>query len=233
MIGKHALFDIAAWFSALFTTWLLYRWRFQGHVDHLSNRLGFGYFAALSIGGLAGAFAFGTLNVYVSGQAGLGRSIVGGLIGAIALVELYKMRNGIRGSTGAILAVPFAVALTIGRVGCFQAGLEDFTYGVPSDLPWAVDFGDGVGRHPVQLYESLTMATLALAMILSFWRGHHWTLANGFYLVVGVYAAQRFLWEFMKPYATIVGPLNIFHILCLLLFAYALGMVYFGSHERT
>ena len=233
MIGEHALFDIVAWLGALFTTWLLYHWRFQGLVDHLSARLGFGYFAALSIGGLVGAFAFGTLNAHVSGQPGLGRSIVGGLFGAIVLIESYKLRKGIQGSTGAVFAVPFAVALAIGRVGCFQAGLEDFTYGIPSGLPWAIDFGDGVRRHPVQLYESLTMATVALVMILSFWRGHRWTLANGFYLVVGIYAAQRFLWEFLKPYTTVLGPLNVFQLLCLLLVAYALGMVYFGSHERA
>jgi prolipoprotein diacylglyceryltransferase len=43
----------------------------------------------------------------------------------------------------------------IGRVGCFLAGLEDGTFGNPSALPWAIDFGDGVPRHPTQLYEIL------------------------------------------------------------------------------
>ena len=32
------------------------------------------------------------------------------------------------------------------------------TYGTPTALPWGVDFGDGVPRHPVQLYEAATMA---------------------------------------------------------------------------
>ena len=40
-------------------------------------------------------------------------------------------------------------------------------------------------------------------------------LANGFYLVVGWYGLQRFVWEFIKPYATFAGPFNVFHLVCL------------------
>lgn len=47
--------------------------------------------------------------------------------------------------------------MAVGRLGCFFAGLPDYTYGVPTDLPWGVNFGDGVPRHPVQLYESAAM----------------------------------------------------------------------------
>jgi prolipoprotein diacylglyceryltransferase len=38
-------------------------------------------------------------------------------------------------------------------MGCFLTGLSDRTYGVETKLPWDVDFGDGVLRHPTQLYE--------------------------------------------------------------------------------
>ena len=31
---------------------------------------------------------------------------------------------------------------------------------------------------------------------------------NGFYLTVGWYALQRFVWEFFKPYATVLGPVQ-------------------------
>ena len=34
--------------------------------------------------------------------------------------------------------------------------------GTPSSLPWAIDFGDGIPRHPTQLYESLVMAVAAV-----------------------------------------------------------------------
>lgn len=53
---------------------------------------------------------------------------------------------GIRTSTGDLLALPLAVGITIGRIGCFLTGLSDGTFGRPSSLPWAVDFSDGI-RH--------------------------------------------------------------------------------------
>jgi prolipoprotein diacylglyceryltransferase len=39
--------------------------------------------------------------------------------------------------------------------------LEDHTYGVPTSLPWGVDFGDGLSRHPTQLYEAAFVAWVA------------------------------------------------------------------------
>ena len=42
------------------------------------------------------------------------------------------------------LVWPIAVGLGLGRVGCFLAGLHDDTVGLPTVLPWGVDFGDGV-----------------------------------------------------------------------------------------
>ena len=233
MIGSHILFDALAWLAALFTAWHLYHWRFQVRVESISQRAGIGYFVSLTTGGLAGAYGFGTLNTVLSGQPGVGRSILGGLCGAILLIELYKVSRGIRGSTGAMLAVPFCVAVTIGRVGCFQAGLDDFAYGVESSLPWAVDFGDGITRHPVQLYEAGTMLLVAAAILAGIWRESPWLEANAFYVAIFAYGLQRFAWEFLKPYATVIGPLNIFHLLCLALLVYSVAMMYLQRHERA
>ncbi len=52
--------------------------------------------------------------------------------------------------------------LAVGRIGCHLAGLTDGTHGDPSSLPWAVDFGDGIPRHPVNLYEVIFLGSLAL-----------------------------------------------------------------------
>jgi len=91
-----------------------------------------------------------------------GKTIVGALIGGLIAVEIVKHVMGVRRRTGDLFAVPLAVGIAIGRIGCFLAGLDDQTYGSPSQLPWAVDFGDGVTRHPVQLYESAFAAVLAV-----------------------------------------------------------------------
>jgi prolipoprotein diacylglyceryltransferase len=230
MMGQHIIFDVAAWLAALGTAWLLFNWRFRSRVESFADRVGAGYFVALTSGGLLGAYGFGTLNAFLSGHTGVGRSILGGLVGAILFIELYKLRKGVRGSTGAVLALPFCIAIAIGRIGCFTAGLDDYTYGIATAAPWGVDFGDAIARHPVQLYEAVSMSIAALVLLAAFWRRSHLATANAFYATMFVYAAQRFAWEFFKPYATLLGPLNLFHLLCMALLVYSVLMMYFQKH---
>jgi prolipoprotein diacylglyceryltransferase len=181
------------------------------------------YLVAGSLGATAGAYLFGSLNLWLCGIDGIGRSIEGALAGAILGIEALKRLTGIRGSTGLRFVAPLAAAIAVGRIGCFLAGLDDMTYGTPTALPWGVDFGDGVPRHPVQLYEALTMAAFLAVFLMLLRHDSETLLSTGFYLFVGVYAAQRFAWEFLKPYATVVGPLNLFHLLSLALLAYAIA----------
>lgn len=220
----HLAFEVLAWVAALASAYLIYHWRLSAIVQGVASRLNPGYFLALSGGGIIGVFAFGTLNLLLSDQRGMGRSILGGLVGAIAAIEIYKRQRRITGSTGAIFAVPICVAVIVGRIGCFAAGIEDFTYGTPSALPWGVDFGDGVTRHPVQLYELIAMCICLLVVMLAFEYRSPFMLGNAFYFTVGWYGAQRFLWEFFKPYGTLVGPLNLFHGLSLIMIVYAVIM---------
>jgi prolipoprotein diacylglyceryltransferase len=93
-----------------------------------------------------------------------GKTIIGGLIGGWIAVELMKRYVGISRSTGDLFAVPLAVGIAVGRIGCFLTGLSDKTYGTPTTLPSGVDFGDGVRRHPTQLYECLFLIGLAVAL---------------------------------------------------------------------
>jgi prolipoprotein diacylglyceryltransferase len=90
----------------------------------------------------------GGLALLLSGQ-----SIVGGLLGGLLGVELAKKLIGSRTSTGDQFVLPLMAGMAVGRIGCFLAGLHDNTYGNPTTLPWGVDFGDGVARHPTQLYD--------------------------------------------------------------------------------
>ena len=93
-----------------------------------------------------------------------GKTIVGALVFGLISVELIKRYIGLRESTGDLYAIPLALGIAIGRIGCFLTGLSDNTYGTPTSLPWAVDFGDGIPRHPTQLYEIIFL--LALIPIL-------------------------------------------------------------------
>ena len=147
----HTLFDFLAALSALTVTVVVYRWRL-GEAARKIESAGPLYAMALVAGAVAGGYGAGTLNLWLSGEPGIGRSIVGALAGAIAAIEAFKGWRGIRGSTGLIFVPGFATSVAVGRWGCFLAGLPDHTYGTPTSLPWGHDFGDGIPHHPVQLY---------------------------------------------------------------------------------
>lgn len=124
-----------------------------------------------------------------------GQSIVGGLLGGLIGVELAKKLTGQTRSTGDAMVLPIAVGLAIGRIGCFLAGLHDDTYGLPTALLWGVDFGDGIPRHPTQLYEIAVV--LVLGITLS--RARFTTPGLAFKLFLSAYLLWRFAVEFLKP----------------------------------
>jgi phosphatidylglycerol:prolipoprotein diacylglycerol transferase len=133
-----------------------------------------------------------------------GQSVVGGLLGGLIGVEIAKKLTGQTRSTGDAMVLPIAVGLCIGRVGCFLAGLHDDTYGVPTSLPWGVDLGDGIPRHPTQIYEIAIVATLGIAL-------NHARFATpglAFKLFLSAYLLWRFGVEFLKP-VPVAWPLGL------------------------
>lgn len=220
--SSHIAFDILAWTAAALLGRHLARTRLRAVIDQVARRAGPGYFAAVVLGALPGAWLAGSFNTLRDAAATLSHSVVGALAGAIVSVEVYKWRRGIRVSTGTMFVGPFALGVAVGRWGCLFAGLPDDTYGIPTPLPWGVDLGDGVSRHPVQIYESLSMLAFLAVYLVALGRGRAWATQRSFYVMAGWYGAQRFAWEFLKPYPSVVGTLNVFHLICLGLVAYAL-----------
>jgi phosphatidylglycerol---prolipoprotein diacylglyceryl transferase len=222
-LAIHTAFDALAWASAAGLGYELTK----------NARIAFpvaparrpGYYAALIASSGFGAYLFGTLNMIACRRPELARSIEGAIFGAVFGVEIYKRFAGVTARTGARFAAPLAIGIVVGRFGCFFSGIDDFTYGTPTCLPWAHDFGDGVPRHPAPLYESAAMAAFLCFYLISVIRDRRWIMENGLYLAVLWYAAQRFLWEFVKPYAPVLGPLTLFQILSILLALYALAML--------
>lgn len=150
-----------------------------------------------------------------------GKSIIGALLGGLTGVELAKKIAGVDNSTGDAFVLPLTVGMCIGRVGCYLAGLGDHTYGVPTTLPWGVDFGDGQPRHPTQLYE---IAFLLLQYALLHWRrGRLNHPGDRFRAFLIGYLAFRLLIEFIKPvFFTYPGGLSGLQWLCVA------GLVYYG-----
>jgi len=126
-----------------------------------------------------------------------GKTVVGALLGGLIGVELTKKIIGVHRSTGDVFVYPLILGTAIGRVGCFLTGLSDKTYGIATKLPWGIDFGDGIPRHPTQAYE---MIFLLILMIFLHVRSRY-PRAEGdlfkFYLVS--YLGFRFLIDFIKP----------------------------------
>lgn len=127
-----------------------------------------------------------------------GKTIVGGLLGGLIGVELTKKKIGVTASTGDDMVFPLIVGMSIGRIGCFLTGLPDHTYGNPTTWWTGVDFGDGVLRHPTQLYE---IAFLLLFGTLLFWLHRIVQLPDGglFQLFMFGYLIWRFGIDFLKP----------------------------------
>lgn len=151
------------------------------------------------IGGAIGAkvpFLFGDLDALLSGAVWLadGRTITFGLVGGYFGVELAKWAAAVRIKTGDSFAVPVAAAIAVGRLGCYQAGC---CFGAVTTAPWAVDFGDGLPRHPTQLYEVAFHAAAAVVLHALGRRGRF--PRQRIKLYVMAYMAWRFCTEWLRP----------------------------------
>jgi len=144
----------------------------------------------------------------------------GGFLGGALVVLLngWRLKVPLRW-TLEVAAPALAAAYALGRIGCFMVGDD---YGVPTSLPWGVQFPQGLppttaaslasnfgvpmppgstaetllAVHPTQLYESILM----IGVFMFLWRlrkksrGTGWLF--GVYLVLA--GTERFLVEFVR-----------------------------------
>ncbi len=153
-----------------------------------------------------------------------GKTIVGGLLGGLIGVELAKKRIGHTQSTGDDFVFPLIVGMAIGRIGCFLTGLADNTHGVATSLPWGVDFGDGVPRHPTQLYEIAFL--LAWGGVIRWRKRYPYEEGDLFKLFLAGYLAYRFGVDFIKPYPGVYAGLTQIQLACLA------GLLYYRRSLR-
>ena len=100
-----------------------------------------------------------------------GLSFYGGLIGAIIAIVLFARRRGIPLLTALDVAAPgAAIGQAIGHIGCLIGG---DSYGIPTDLPWAVTYRNpgamaplNVPLHPTQAYEAILLGLLFVGLWL-------------------------------------------------------------------
>jgi phosphatidylglycerol---prolipoprotein diacylglyceryl transferase len=148
-----------------------------------------------------------------------GRTVIGGIIGGTLGVWFVKKVGGFKGKKGNLFAPAVALGIAVGRIGCFLNGC---CYGKASTLPWAVDFGDGIPRHPTQLYES------AFMLIMFFFVKYG--LPNGknipgylFKVLMIAYFSYRFLVEFIRVERVAVFGLTWFQIISFFVLIYLIS----------
>lgn len=178
-----------------------------------------GFFIAFGslVGGVLGSKIFEwTINYkfFISNISNLGilfsgKTIVGGLIGGAIGAILTKKFLRVKEKRGNFFAPAIAVGVAIGRLGCFFRGC---CYGKQTILPWGVNFGDGILRHPTQLYESLFM--LAMFVYLEKIKNRN-DIKPGqlFKLLMISYFIFRFFVEFIRVEQVVFLGLTSFQII--------------------
>ncbi|WP_013323149.1 prolipoprotein diacylglyceryl transferase [Gloeothece verrucosa] len=223
-LHPHLVFELIAYIVSFR---LLFYHNLQNDVIPLKER------SFIAIGAMFGALigtkilvVFQYLDVYLQNPEKLqllfvspGKTLVGSLLGGLIGVELTKKILAVKCSTGDAFVYPLIVGMTIGRIGCFLTGLEDGTYGLPTNLPWGIDFGDGILRHPTQLYE---IAFLIVLMVFLFVR-QQYKIRQGdrFNFFMISYLGFRLFIDFIKPTFLSVLGLSSIQIACLL------GLIYY------
>lgn len=149
-----------------------------------------------------------------------GMAFHGGLLGVTVAMWLFARRHGL-----SVLAVSDRVAM-VTPIGLFLGRLSNFInaelQGRVTDVPWAMVFarGDGMPRHPSQLYEAgLEGLGLGLFMLVGARRG--WLDRAGLLAAVLLlgYGAARFGIEYVREpdpqLGLLAGMITMGQLLCL------------------
>jgi prolipoprotein diacylglyceryltransferase len=233
-LSAHFLFESVAYAAGF----ALYRWDQQRFGDPILASDRYSVIVAAVLGAAIGSKLLAAFEypaaLWHSPLAVLlgGKTMVGGLLGGTIAVEWIKRRQGILQRTGDLFAIPISFGIAIGRIGCFFSGLDDQTYGTPTSLPWGMDFGDGIARHPTQLYEVLFLILL-VAVLASLRR----RLPNGsgelFRIFLVSYVSWRLAIDFLKPEPKFAGLSAIQWACALALLVYLRGTVRMFTRQTS
>ena len=156
-----------------------------------------------------------------------GKSILGGLLGGYAAVEIAKRWLGYTRTTGDWFALVAPAGILLGRIGCVLHGC---CLGRACAASWfTMNDAAGVARWPAAPVE-LVFNAFALGGILLLRRqkavpGQH------FHLYLMAYGLFRFAHEFLRATPQIVGPFSGYQIAAL--GVAALGLTGYVLRQRT
>ena len=222
-IYSFGLMLVVAFYSCYF--FLNYDLKLLGYEEKLSSDIIF--WAA--VGGILGAKIYYLLenfdrviNSYEPMNmifSGAGLVFLGGLMGSTICVSFILKKNKVPWLTFANIIGPLIfLGYAIGRLGCFLVGDD---YGIPSSLPWAISFPNGIPPtttntfsdlypwvdisaydpgvitvHPTQLYEAI----ICFILFLILWKYRKSTKIKDilFFLYLFLAGVERFFIEFIR-----------------------------------
>lgn len=191
---------------------------------------------AAIIGAVAGAYLFevpadlfgwaATDGLPAHAATGLlgGRTVLGGILGAWLAVEATKFALHYRGATGDAFALPLAIGLTMGRIGCTLTGCCPGV-ALPSGHPLsALSFvHHDPARFPATLAEawfhSIAAVVLVVLTRLDWLRGRRFT---GYMLLYGLF---RFAIEEFRANPRILLGLTYYQWLSVGLITWSLSLL--------
>ncbi|CUJ36766.1 prolipoprotein diacylglyceryl transferase [Achromobacter xylosoxidans] len=136
-----------------------------------------------------------------------GMSFHGGLIGVIVVMLLFARKKGLPFfAVSDFIAPLIPLGLGFGRLGNFINGE---LWGRPTDVPWAMVFpssGDGIARHPSQLYE-LGLEGIVLFALMWWFSSKPRPLGQVSAVFLMGYGTFRFLVEFTREPDNFLGLL--------------------------
>ena len=165
---------------------------------------------------------------------GAGLVFFGGLMGGMLAVTLLLRRRGRAWLPMADTVAPSLIlGYAIGRVGCFLVGDD---YGVPSTLPWALAFPNGLPPttltvHPTQIYEFL----LGLGIFggLYYLRTRTRFVGQLFSLYLILAGTERFIIELIRTNRQYVLGLTGAQLIGSLMVLLGLALLYYLPRRET
>jgi len=233
IIPSHFIFDVLAFYIGV-----TYYLRISATTrDHIHENTRWYIIVAGAMGALIGSRLLAALErpyLFLHPPSLLfyyaNATIAGGILGSIIVVEIAKKIMGERKRTGDLFVYPLILGMIIGRIGCFLTGVTDSTVGLPSKVPWALDQGDGIARHPTSLYEIIFLGILWITLHII---KKKVPLQQGvlFRLFIINYFSFRFFIEFIKPVQPIFMGLSAIQIAsAAIVIYYGLTLLFSNTH---
>jgi phosphatidylglycerol---prolipoprotein diacylglyceryl transferase len=170
--------------------------------DEVADLIFYGAMGVI-IGGRVGYVIFYNFTAFIQNPILIlqiwqgGMSFHGGMLGVFVALYLYARKTQKTFFQVSDFIAPMVpIGLGAGRLGNF---INAELLGRPADsaLPWAMDFGDHIARHPSQLYQ---FATEGLLLFLFLWiysaRTRPRMMVSAWFMIL--YGVSRFITEFFR-----------------------------------